>query len=109
MNFIHTSNESHHLEGEIHQGGEKGQKAGEYLIHFHQKSEGKVNLGIDSSKFHFLLVPQCEKVATSSVTVPVGQIFVTKVWVREYTICTLFHITQSDSIPFEVLKPLKSN
>ena len=59
MNFIHTSNESHHLEGEIHQGGEKGQKAGEYLIHFHQKSEGKVNLGIDSSEFHFLLVPQC--------------------------------------------------
>ena len=59
MNFIHTSNESHHLEGEIHQGGQKGQKAGEYLIHFHQKSEGKVNLGIDSSEFHFLLVPQC--------------------------------------------------
>ena len=58
MNFIHTSNESHHLEGEIHQGGEKGQKAGEYLIHFHQKSEGKVNLGIDSSEFHFCLVPQ---------------------------------------------------
>ena len=50
-----------------------------------------------------------EKVATFSVTVPVGQIFVTKVWVREYTICTLFHITQSDSIPLEVSKPLKSN
>ena len=60
MNFTHTSNESHHLEGEIHQGGEKGQKAGEYLIHFHQKSKGKVNLGIDSSEFHFLLVPQCK-------------------------------------------------
>ena len=38
---------------------ERDKKQVEYLIHFHQESEGKVNLGIDSSENHYLLVPRC--------------------------------------------------
>ena len=91
MNFIHTSNESHHLEGEIHQGGEKGQKSGEYLIHFHQKSEGKVNLGIDSSEFHFLLVPQCS-------SPPMGADKQAARWVWSKPLPALFSIMDSHSL-----------